>query len=112
LNHQIAFLHTAEVYINTFSSLISQVAPSLAARHIVDEALLADARRDGITPELRQRIRCAMVEADTTGAAVVVCTCSTIGGVAETTGDGVTFAAMRIDRSMADEVVRTHAQWH
>jgi hypothetical protein len=38
---------------------------------------------------------------------VVVCTCSTIGGIAEKTATGGAFSALRIDRAMADRAVRT-----
>ena len=46
-----------------------------------------------------------MIELASTGARVVVCTCSTIGGAAEATSTRGRFTAMRIDRPMADRAV-------
>jgi hypothetical protein len=45
-----------------------------------------------------------MRDAGASGAEVVVCTCSTIGGVAEAM-EGAAFQAARIDRAMADKAV-------
>ena len=47
-----------------------------------------------------------MREAASDGAAVVACTCSTIGGIAERTATGGAFTAQRIDRAMAERAVR------
>jgi len=104
MQHDLAFLHTANVHVETFTRITEQVRPGLRVRHVVAEQLLDDARRDGITEPLAQRVRGAVSEAASSGARVVVCTCSTIGGLAEATaGD---FRAMRIDRAMADFAVR------
>ncbi len=54
---------------------------------------------------LLQRVQKAMVNASLSGASLVVCTCSTIGGAAERTDSGGQFKAMRIDRAMADRAV-------
>ncbi len=102
-----AFLHTAPVHVPRFSQLLAQVAPQLRAAHVVDEALLADARRLGADdPALVQRVQDAMRSAsETHGAGLVACTCSTIGGAAERTPTAGRFIAMRIDRAMADRAV-------
>ncbi len=105
MTHDIAFLHTAKVHVEAFGKLVRELEPNLLVRHVVDESLLEDARKHGITPELEKRIHQAMHDANSTGAMVVVCTCSTIGGVAESSGQG--FISMRIDRAMADEAVST-----
>lgn len=82
---------------------MATLAPDVPRRHLVEPALLADARATGLTPSLAARVH-AIVEA--AGAAVVVCTCSTIGGCVE----AVTIAGcttMRIDRPMAEAAVRS-----
>lgn len=103
----LAFLHTAPVHVPRFTQLLAQAAPQVRAAHVVDEALLADARRLGVDdPALVQRVQDAMRSAcETHGAALVACTCSTIGGVAERTPTAGRFIAMRIDRAMADRAV-------
>ncbi|WP_433793214.1 hypothetical protein [Actinoplanes sp. CA-252034] len=78
----IGFLHTAEVHVATFRGLFAELAPpGLDDLHLVDEALLADARRTGAAPGLAGRLE----ELAAAGADLIVCTCSTIGGAAETT---------------------------
>jgi len=103
----IAFLHTARVHVPTFERLMREIAPDLEVSHLVKEELLCDARAAGIgNPALTARVHDAMREAASGGAAVVACTCSTIGGIAEQTATGGAFAAQRIDRAMADRAVR------
>lgn len=107
MNGSIAFLHTAEVHVATFDALLRELAPGVEAMHLVREDLLHEARGTGIEhPALAARVHEAMREAAADGAAVVVCTCSTLGGIAERTATGGAFAAQRIDRAMAERAVR------
>lgn len=107
MNDAIAFLHTAQVHVPTFERLTREIAPELEVRHLVIEELLHEARAVGVDdPMLAARVHEAMREAASEGAAVVACTCSTIGGIAERTPTGGAFAAQRIDRAMADRAVR------
>ena len=100
-------MHTAAAHESVFGELISEIAPELKLRHVVDESLLADARAAGwIGPDLDERIGRAMFSAASTGAGVVVCTCSTIGGAAERSGDGHDLITQRVDRAMADAAVQ------
>ena len=101
--HDIAFLHTSPVHMATFDQLMRELAPDLRVAHVVREDLLADAQTEGAdSPPLVARIRQAMGDAGASGASVVVCTCSTIGGLAERTPTDGRFRAARIDRAMAD----------
>jgi len=104
LRHDLAFVHTAAVHIETFTQLVAELAPGLRLRHVVASELLEEARKDGSTDRLAQGVHAAMTEAASSGARVVVCTCSTIGGLAEATGGA--FRSMRIDRAMTDSAVQ------
>jgi len=106
--HDIAFLHTAQIHVATFQHLVDTIKPGLEVRHVVDDALLADAIADGITPALKSRIESAMNRAADTGSPVIVCTCSTIGGIAEQHVIDGDVVCQRIDRAMADEAVTHH----
>ena len=100
---ELAFLHTAQFHVETFSDLLEQLAPEVAAKHVVREDLLFFAKEMGPDhPEVVERTRSAMHRAAESGARVVVCTCSTLGAAAEGTEGGGRFTAMRIDRAMAD----------
>lgn len=107
MNHTLAFLHTAEVHVETFSALVAAVRPDLPVRHVVRADLLADAQQHGITPDLARAVTYAICTAADSGAKVVVCTCSSIGGPAENAGTDKLFRAMRIDRAMADKAVNS-----
>lgn len=104
MRHDLAFLHTTNVHVETFSKITEEVSPGLRVRHVVAAELLEQARKDGLTEKLGQGVQAAVAEAASSGARVVVCTCSTVGGLAEASvGE---FRAMRIDRAMADFAVR------
>lgn len=102
----ISFLHTSPVHVDTFARLMQAYAPDCSVRHLVDETLLRDAQALGVEDAtVIARVTQRMNEASGSGAAVVVCTCSTIGGIAEKVEAHGRFLPMRIDRAMADEAV-------
>jgi hypothetical protein len=99
----IGFLHTAAVHVSTFADLVRALAPDVDDVHLVDETLLADARRRGLDDELQVRIATRLDDLSARGCDVVVCTCSTIGGAAEAAGHDV--RVVRVDRPMARAAV-------
>lgn len=103
----VAFLHTSPVHVDTFERLVKATDPRVQTTHIVAEDLLSDAQVVGIDDmNLIDRVHKAMVDAASNGAAVVACTCSTIGGIAEKAPTNGRFKALRIDRAMADRAVQ------
>lgn len=101
----IAFLHTAEVHIGTFTALVADLAPGTPTAHVVDPDLLAAARAaGGVDAALTARLAARLAEA-ATGAAVVVCTCSTLAGPAVALGPVAGVPVLRIDRPMAEAAV-------
>lgn len=100
----LALLHTSPVHVPVFDALRDADHPGLELRHLVDEELLARARREG--PEaVAGDVRALLADAVVDGARVVLCTCSTIGAVAERTDAGV--PVFRVDRPMAAAAVAT-----
>lgn len=103
----IAFLHTSPVHVATFDALMEEQAPQMAVHHVVDETLLQDARNKGLDDVgLADRVHQAMHRGAESGARMVVCTCSTIGAIAEAMPVRDAFMVARVDRAMADEAVR------
>jgi hypothetical protein len=101
----VAFLHTADVHVATFTRLLDELSPGHLSTHVVDESLLSDAReRGGVDNELSGRMIARLREA-AHGAAVVVCTCSTISGPAESLAAEVGVPIIRVDRPMAEQAV-------
>ncbi|AGP33264.1 hypothetical protein [Sorangium cellulosum] len=101
----LAFIHTARVHVETFSRLVRAVDDAIPVRHEVQERLLADAvAAGGITDGVRSATAAVVEALAGDGARVIVCTCSTLGGVAEAVPvDGC--VVMRIDRPMAEQAV-------
>lgn len=100
----ITFLHTSPLHVATFEELVTELAPGTLTVHIVKEALLAEARVQGITAAVAAQV-VAAIEAGARQDTVILCTCSTIGACAESvilpTGQPV----LRVDRAMAERAV-------
>jgi aspartate/glutamate racemase len=101
----IGFLHTADVHVSTFRALRVELAPGWQDVHVVDPSLLADARRSGITPGVAGRVDARLHELADAGADVIVCTCSSLGGYAETRTTDIGVRVLRVDRPMAEAAV-------
>jgi hypothetical protein len=98
----LALLHTSSVHVDTFDRLRDEEAPGLVLRHTVDETMLARARRAG-PASVKSDVEDALRAAGEAGATAVLCTCSTIGGVAEAVRIGI--PVVRVDRPMAQAAV-------
>jgi hypothetical protein len=102
----LTFLHTSAVHVARFSSLAAELDPSVPVRHEVNEELLARVVAAGsVTPEARASIQQAVQALARQGAAVILCTCSTIGSVAEGTPVGEGVAVQRVDRAMVEAAI-------
>jgi hypothetical protein len=98
----LALLHTSPVHVPVFDGLRDRHHPGLVLRHLVAEELLDRARVEG--PEaVVGAVRDALAEAVAGGARAVLCTCSTIGGVAERSAADLGVPVLRVDRPMAAE---------
>ncbi|MEU9892286.1 aspartate/glutamate racemase family protein [Streptomyces phaeochromogenes] len=98
----LALLHTSPVHIPVFDALRDEDHPALELRHFVSEELLERARAEG--PEaVADEVRAMLDRAVADGAVAVLCTCSTIGAVAEAARPGV--PVLRVDRPMAAAAV-------
>ncbi len=103
----LGFLHTARPNVEMFGRLIESIDPSVPTRHELLETVLEDAVGTGrVTDRMRRETEAAIRALVNNGATVVVCTCSTIGGIAEAVRVG-DVRVMRIDRPMAEEAVRS-----
>ena len=102
----LVLLHTAAAHQASFEALVTRLAPEVEVEHLVDDSLLADAMAAGsVTPDIKERLAGRLGEAGATGAAVILCTCSTLGGSAESLGQDAGLNVLRIDRAMAEKAV-------
>lgn len=88
----LTLFHTSPVHVRRFDQIKARIAPDQPVDHVVRPDWLDRARAEGITPELEQEIGAAIV-----AARFALCSCTTLGTVAETAG------ATRIDRAMMED---------
>jgi Asp/Glu/hydantoin racemase len=103
----IGFLHTADVHVATFDRLVAERAPAAHTVHEVRADLLDTARRNGLAdPAIEAGIAESVVALERRGVDVIVCTCSTISGLAERPPAPTHAPVLRVDRPMAASAVR------
>ncbi len=100
----ITFVHTGEVHVATFESLIKSMNSTFKVNHIVNSGLLEKAMNHYPMNDLQDEIHTIMQLA-AKHSRRVVCTCSTIGAMAETTPGVVEGQVIRIDRAMAMKAI-------
>lgn len=101
----LGLLHTSAVHVPVFDGLRDRHHPGLDLRHVVAEDLLVRARAEG--PEaVADAVRDLLAEVVADGATAVLCTCSTLGAVAERHAAELRVPVVRVDRPMAAEAVR------
>lgn len=101
----IGFLHTSPVHVATFDTLLSATGRSWKTIHQVNESLLAEARQSGLTFKIVNDVKSELARLEAAGAACIVCTCSTLGDVAESLQAGFLMPILRVDRPMAAKAV-------
>lgn len=100
----IEFLHTADLHVTTFEDLLADRASDVRLRHVVRSDWLERARNEGLSARLHDAVS-AHLRAAAERADVVVCTCSTLGPVA----DAIAIedrSVFRIDRPMMEAAAR------
>jgi hypothetical protein len=103
----IGFLHTADVHVATFDRLVAERAPEATTVHEVRADLLDAARRRGLADaSIGTGVAHSIEALERGGADVIICTCSTISGLAERARTPHRPAVLRIDRPMAAGAVR------
>ncbi|WP_372503255.1 aspartate/glutamate racemase family protein [Streptomyces rhizoryzae] len=100
----LALLHTSPVHVPVFDTLRDQEAPGLPLHHLVRPELLARARELG-PARVAEEVAGALGEAVRAGARAALCTCSTLGPVAEAAGPALGLPVLRVDRPMAAAAV-------
>ncbi len=107
----LALVHTIASNIETFDALVGELAPDIPVRHTVQGDLLTQALDAGeLTADIRRRTAEAVVNEVENGAAVVLCTCSTVGPGAHDAAGLTATKVMRVDRPMAEAAVRMGAR--
>jgi hypothetical protein len=103
----LGLLHTAEPHRARFDRLLTELAPrNVGWVHCVREVLLRQALDTFPVNTIAAGIETAMATLQSQGATQVLCTCSSIGGLAEQVGRQMGLPTLRVDRPMAEAAVR------
>ncbi|UQA97607.1 aspartate/glutamate racemase family protein [Streptomyces halobius] len=100
----LALLHTSPAHAPVFDALRDEDSPGLALRHLVHPQLLDRAREQG-PQTVAEEVARVLAGAARDGARAVLCTCSTIGWVAESAESALGLPVLRVDRPMAAAAV-------
>lgn len=98
----LVLFHTGQAHVATFGPMIARLAPEIPLVHRVRQDLLDAAQERGLTPAIRRRAVQEMLGLADAGAAVILCTCSTLGPAAETAADLAEVPVLRVDRPMME----------
>lgn len=102
----IAFLHTSDVHIATFDALRDRLAPDVELLHEVRADLLQDMTPGGCcAPGFLSGTRAVLTALSEPPAALVLCTCSTLGPLAEAIAEAEDLPFLRFDRPMAEAAI-------
>jgi hypothetical protein len=101
----LTLLHTADVHVETFGALAREIDDSVPVRHEVRAELLETALRLGPSADgVRAAVATVLQGLARAGARVVLCTCSTIGAVAEA-ARAPDCVVLRVDRPVVERAV-------
>jgi hypothetical protein len=102
----LGLLHTAEAHRARFDRLLAQQAPdNVGWVHCVREVLLRQALDTFPVNTIAAGIETALTTLQSQGATQALCTCSSVGGMAEQVGRQIGLPTLRVDRPMAEAAV-------
>ena len=102
----IAFLHTVPFLVEPFSRLVAEHLPVVSCFHMVDDGILKEVFKDGVSaPRVLRRILQQVVLAGEAGADLVVFTCSSTSPAVDFVRPLSDVRIMKVDEPMAEKAV-------
>ncbi|MCB5180721.1 aspartate/glutamate racemase family protein [Streptomyces antimicrobicus] len=101
----LTLLHTSPAHVPVFDALRDRDHPGAVLRHLVAPRLLDRARATG-PGAVAGELLVLLGDGPAGDRAPVLCTCSTLGGVAESLAPALGVPVLRVDRPMCAEAVR------
>ena len=104
-------IHTSATLVEPFKKLCDELIPHVDVQNIADDSLIRDVIAEGtVTDSVSQRLQQHLQSAASSGADMIMVTCSSIGGAAESSQSCVSVPVVRVDQAMADQAVATGAR--
>lgn len=107
MSKRLVLVHTVSSLIEMFAGLSREILTAdVEVVHIADEVLLKDLlRHGGITPFINHHFSHHVIEAEQSGADVVLLTCSSIAPCVDVAQPMVNIPVLRIDEAMVDKAL-------
>lgn len=99
------FFHSGAMHVPVFEAMVRGLEGDIPVRHAVREDLLARAQAEGTGEAVLEAVAEEILGLVRQGAAVVLCTCSTLGPGAERAATRTAVPVLRIDRPMVDRAL-------
>ncbi len=109
MSKSLVLIHTVSSLIEAFTGLCKEILPAeVKVVHMADEVLLWEIlSQGGITPFINRHFSHHVIEAEQSGASVVLLTCSSIAPCVEVAQPMVSIPVLRIDEAMVDKAIST-----
>ena len=91
--------------VEPLNALLTELAPDLCYENVVYPNLLEQVTREGISPQIREKVRKIIEEVPQDPPRIILCSCSTLGGCAEEMQLLTRNRVIRIDRPMTELAV-------
>lgn len=105
-NVTVAVIHTTPVTISSLKPHFEEQLPGTRVVNFLDDTILPEINECGeITPSVRYRFHSMVVNAAITKPDVILCACSSVGGLLEESRSFITVPALRIDEPMIRKAV-------
>ena len=105
MSRKLWVFYPSPIMVSTINGLIEAEAPGLEYEVIVSPDLLDQAIAEGFTESVRSKVKEAVLAMPEGAGDLMLCTCSTIGGLAEQIGRENKRFVLRIDRPMGERAV-------
>ncbi|MCI8342258.1 MAG: Asp/Glu/hydantoin racemase [Firmicutes bacterium] len=107
MNKKIAVINTNPLTYDMLNSLFEKMIPEASVFNILDDSLLPEARKNGVTDDIISKMRMYVKCAELTGADVILNQCSSVAQAVEILQKETKIPFIKIDAPMAEKAVAT-----
>ena len=103
MSKTVFIIHTNQLAGGDLTRLFNEMAPDVTVRNIIDDSMLPEVMANGgVTPGVLRRYCTYAVQAEASGADLILSQCSSVGEAADIARTMVTIPIVKIDERMAE----------